>query len=334
MAPSIPPKRRRDARQVLKAFVPGQRVVLTTHVNADGDGSGSAVGLALCLEAVGCRPVIAAPTGFPDRYRFLLDGRDDLDVGTKGVKAIEQADVIVVLDIADLGRLGQLGSHVASRGVPVVCIDHHMSEGQLPPGPCMVDPAAAATGELLYDLARVAGWELSPAAARGLYVAMLTDTGGFRFSNTSPRVLRVAAELLECGLDPETVYAQVYASAPEGRVRLTGHVLETLVVEDGLAWVTVPPGAMEQFGATSEDLDGIVEFPRSIAGVRLALLFRPIGNGRIKVSFRSMSGVDVAALAGQFGGGGHVRAAGASLEGALADVQAKVLEAARAVLTD
>ena len=330
----VPPSRRRAAQHVAQAFRPGQRIVLTTHVNADGDGAGSEVGLAHCLEALGCRPVIANPTGFPDRYRFLLEGRDDLDAGTKGVRALEKADLIVVLDIADLERLGQLGAHVVARGVPVVCIDHHVSEGHLPDGPRLLDAAAAATGELLYDLARVAKWNLVPAAARGLYVAMLTDTGGFRFSNTSSRVLRIAGDLLECGLDAETIYSAVYASAPEGRVRLTGEVLETLVVEAplGLAWVTVPPGAMERCGATSEDLDGVVEFPRSIAGVRLALLFRQLGNGRIKVSFRSMGNVDVATLAGQFGGGGHRRAAGASLEGSLADVQALVLAAARGVL--
>lgn len=331
----VPPSRRKAAQQVLKAFRPGQRVVLTTHVNADGDGAGSEVALAHCLEAIGCRPVIANATGFPDRYRFLLDGRDDLDAGTKGVRALEKADLIVVLDIADLERLGQLGPFIVARGVPVVCIDHHVGEGALPDGPRLLDAAAAATGELLYDLVRVARWDLVPAAARGLYVAMLTDTGGFRFSNTSPRVLRIAGDLLECGLDAENVYSAVYASAPEGRVRLTGEVLETLVVEApiGLAWVTVPPGAMERLGATSEDLDGVIEFPRSIAGVRLAMLFRQLGNGRIKISFRSMAGVDVSELAGQFGGGGHRKAAGASLAGSLAEVQATVLAAARAVLT-
>lgn len=328
----VPPSRRKAALKVLDAFQPGQRVVITTHVNADGDGAGSEVGLAHCLEAMGCRPVIANATGFPERYRFLLNGRDDLDVGTKGVRAIEKADLIVVLDIADLGRLGQLGEHVAARGVPVVCVDHHTSEGALPPGPRLVDAGAAATGELLYDLARVAKWDLPPAAARGLYVAMLTDTGGFRFSNTSPRVLRVAADLLECGLDAEGIYSAVYGSSPESRIRLTAAVLDTLVVEDGLAWVTVPPGALEQHRGSSEDLEGIVEFPRSIAGVRLALLFRQIGNGRIKVSFRSKGDVDVAALAGRFEGGGHRKASGASLEGSLADVQATVLAAAREVL--
>lgn len=140
--------------------------------------------------------------------------------------------------------------------------------------------------------------------ARALYVAILTDTGGFRFSNTHPRTLRIAAELLDQGIDPEAIYLDVYAGAPEGRVRLLAEVLQTLVVEPdtGLAWVTVPPGAVERHRVSSDDLDGIIEHARSIAGVRMALLFREIGQGRIKVSLRSVGPVDVAGFAKPFGG--------------------------------
>ena len=215
-----------------------------------------------------------------------------------------------------------------------MCIDHHVSQGSLPEGPRLVAPEAAATAELVFDFACAVGWPLSRDAARALYVGLLTDTGAFRFANTNPRALRVAGALLERGVDPESIYESVYASAPEGRVRLMTEVLQTLVVEPeaGLAWVTVPPDALHRHGATADDLDGIVEYPRSIAGVRLALLFRQIANGRIKVSFRSMGDVDVADLAHRFGGGGHKRAAGASLEGSIADVQRQVLGAARQYL--
>src|SRR2546425_63253 len=170
--------------------------------------------------------------------------------------------------------------------------------------------------------------------ARVLSVGVLTDRGGVRFANPTPRVLRVAGALLERGVDPESIYQSVYASAPEGRVRLTAEVLGTLVVEPehGLAWVTVPPDALQRHRATADDLDGIVEYPRSIAGVRLALLFRQLANGKVKVSFRSVGDVDVAELAHRFGGGGHRKAAGASLEGTLASAQVQVLAAAREYL--
>jgi phosphoesterase RecJ-like protein len=163
-------------------------------------------------------------------------------------------------------------------------------------------------------------------------VALVTDTGGFRFSNTHPRTLRIAAELLETGLDPEEIYLDVYANAPEGRARLLAETLQTLVVEEGLAWVTVPPGALERHGVTVDDLDGIVEFPRSIAGVRLALLFREMSQDRVKVSLRSVGNVDVAAFAKPFGGGGHKHASGLSLPGSLPAVQETVLRAARQYL--
>lgn len=216
----------------------------------------------------------------------------------------------------------------------MACIDHHVSQGTLPAGPRLVAPEATATAELVFDLATELKWKLSADAARALYVGLLTDTGGFRFSNTTARALRVAAALLEHGVDPESIYESVYANAPEGRVRLLGDVLQTLVVEPelGLAWVTVPPGALERYDVTPDDLDGIVEHARSITGVRLALLFRQIANGRIKVSFRSMGAVDSAALAQGFGGGGHHKAAGASLEGSLGEAQTTVLDAARAYL--
>jgi phosphoesterase RecJ-like protein len=329
----VPEARRRAAKQVLKLLEPGMRVALMTHVNADGDGAGSEIALWHLLTRRGVRAAITNPTPFPERFGFLLDKAAGADKSPSGVKYLERADAIVVLDIADLDRLGHLSRVVAKAKIPVACIDHHLSDGTLPSGPRLVDAAACATGELVYDLARSARWELTPQVARALYVAILTDTGGFRFSNTTPRTLQVAAHLLECGLGAEQIYREVYASEPEGKIRLLGEVLETLVVEPGhqLAWVTVPPGAMQRHGVDASDLDGVVEFARAVRGVDLAILFRELANGRIKVSFRSVGDVDVAKMAESFGGGGHRRAAGASLEGTLDEVQARVLEAARSV---
>ena len=330
----IPPARRRQARTFLPLLKRGQRIVITTHVNADGDGTGSELALWHMLTAMGAKPVIANPTPFPERYHFLLEGAAGAEHSGDAAKQIERADAVIVLDIADASRIGHLAQYVAARKIPVGCIDHHASPGTLPAGPRLVDAKACATGELVYDFARSLGWKLTPAAARALYVAILTDTGGFRFSNTSPRALQVAADLLSVGVDTEEIYAQLYGSAPEGRVRLLSEVLETLVVEPaiGLAWVTVAAGAFERHQVDPDDLDGVVEFPRSIKGIRLALLFRPLANGKIKVSFRAKGDIDVAALAQQFGGGGHAKASGASLAGSLAEVQAQVLGVARAAL--
>src|SRR5436190_10178336 len=324
----VPPDRASAAQAIAAVLAAGARVALTTHVNADGDGVGSEVALWHLLADRGVTAVIANPTPIPERFGFLVP--NGADHSGRAAKEIEAADVVVVLDISDIGRLGDLRRAI-KQSHAVVCIDHHVSQGSLPDGPRLVARDAAATAELVFDFACAVGWPLSRDAARALYVGLLTDTGAFRFANTSPRALRVAGALLERGVDPESIYESVYASAPEGRVRLMTEVLETLVVEPehGVAWVTVPPDALRRHGATADDLDGIVEFPRSIAGVRLALLFRNLANGNVKVSFRSVGDVDVAELAGRFGGGGHRKAAGASLEGTLADVQGRVLAAAR-----
>lgn len=321
-----------------KAFAadlrPGKRVCITTHVNPDGDGLGSEVGLVHLLRAQGIDAIITNPSPTPPRFSFLFVDLPGIDKTPEAVRELRKADLIIVLDISDLTRLGMLIETVRDRGVPVACVDHHVSAGLLPSGPRYVDPDAAATGELIFEIAKGNDWPITQVVARALYVAILTDTGGFRFSNTRPRTLRVAADLLETGVDAEQIYLEVYARAPEGRPRLFAEALQTLVVEHdyGLAWVTVPPGSIERHGVSSDDLDGVVEFPRSIEGVRMALLFREIAQGRVKVSLRSVGDVDVAAFAKAYGGGGHTKAAGLSLTGSLAEVQATVLKAARAYL--
>lgn len=330
----VPAVRRKGAKAVAAAIATAHRIAMTTHVNCDGDGVGSEVALLHLLRALGKDAWIANPTPIPPRYAFLVEPVRKQDRTAKAVAALRDADLFLVLDIADLGRLGQLADTIHSRGLVTACVDHHASPGTLPAGPRLVDPDAAATAELVYDLAAVTGWPLTADAARALYVGLLTDTGGFRFSNTSPRVLRVAASLLEVGLDAERIYEQVYATAPVGRLRLTAEVLESLVVEPeiGLSWLTVPAGALERHNVTADDLDGLVEFARSVQGTRMALLFRPLANGRIKVSFRSVGDVDVAEFAHPFGGGGHVKASGASIPGTLDEVQHQVLTAARRLL--
>jgi len=216
----------------------------------------------------------------------------------------------------------------------------HTSEdayGEGPVGPMILsDTTACATAELVFDLAVVMRWEITPAIARSLYTGMLTDTGGFRFSNTSPRCLTVAGQLLAYGVDPEDMYTHIYASAPAGRVRLMAEVLGTLQVDEahGLSWLTIGADALERHGVRSEDLDGIVEHARSIAGTRMALLFRDLGHGKVKVSFRSVGGTDVNAFARKFGGGGHAKASGAMLPGTLDEVRDAVVEAARATLSE
>jgi phosphoesterase RecJ-like protein len=335
MTSSLAAPERAAAHELAALLVPGTRVVLTTHVNPDGDGLGSEVALAHLLRDMGLDPVIANPSPTPERFAFLFQSLPGVDRSATAVKEIRRANLVIVLDIADQSRLGQLGDEVRERKVPVACIDHHTGGGHLPPGPRIVDSTAAATGELIFLLARDLDRPVTREIAHAIYVAIVTDTGSFRFSNTTPRTLRVAAELLELGADPEEVYLEVYASAPPGRPRLLAETLQTLVIEDdaGIAWMTVPPGALERHGVEADDLDGIVEHARAVKGVRLAILFRNVSGGRIKVSFRSVGTVDVAALARTMGGGGHTKAAGVAISGDLDAVQRDVLQRARAFVS-
>jgi phosphoesterase RecJ-like protein len=330
---AVPPQRRADIERLASELERGQSVALSTHINADGDGCGSEAGLARLLAQMGITVQIVNPTPWPPMFDFLL-GDDVHDRSAAGAAALGRADRLVVLDISDVTRLGALAPAVRALKTPPLVIDHHLP-GEEPPGTIHVtDVAACATGELIYDFAATLGLEITPAIATALYVAILTDTGGFRFSNTSPRCHAIAARLLAAGVDPEEMYRRIYASVPRGRLRLLRDALDTLEVDEekGLAWVSIVAGSLEKYAVSGESLDGIAEYPRSVIGVRLALLFRDLGHGKVKISFRSVRGVDANALAKQFGGGGHARASGAMVAGTLEEVRERVIAAARGML--
>jgi phosphoesterase RecJ-like protein len=330
---SISNGRRQGIQLVARELQSGRRVALSTHINADGDGCGSETGLARMLQQRGMSVRIVNPTPWPDLFDFLL--ADDVeDRSADGAAALRDIDLLVVLDISDVTRLGGLADTVRRLTVPRVVIDHHIASDDPAGTIVLTDTTACATGELVYDLAGELDFEITPRIARSLYAAILTDTGGFRFSNTTPRSHAVAADLLAMGVDPEEMYQRVYASAPAGKMRLLADVLQTLGVDEnkGLAWLSMPAGAMEHYGVRQEDLDGIVEHARSIAGTRMAIFFRDLGHNRVKVSLRSTGGVDVNAFARRFGGGGHARASGALIAGKLEDVRDRVLAAARELL--
>ena len=327
---AVPARRRTAIADLAAALQPGMRVALSTHVNADGDGCGSEAALARLLIQMGLTVTIVNPTPWPQMFEFLLgDGIEERSAA--GAGALRDADAIIVLDISDVKRLGGLADAVRRATVPKLVIDHHVPSDEPPGSVVVADITAAATGELVFDFAQMQELEITPAIARALYTALLTDTGGFRFSNTSPRCHAIAARLLAAGLDPEEMYRRVYASVSLGKLRLLRDALDTLETDApaGLAWITVPAGAMERYALQSEDLDGIVEHPRSIEGTRLALFFRDLGHGKVKVSFRSTGTVDVNVFARQFGGGGHAKASGALITGRLDDVRDQVVAAAR-----
>lgn len=326
-------------QSVLDRLRHARRVVLTTHVNADGDGAGSEVATACWLTAIGAEATIVNPTVYPAAFAFLLEARgaERVKVAEHGTPeadaAIAEAEVVLVLDTGEPARIGKVSRALSSRDVLVV--DHH------PPGPEPIravaeirDVTACATGELIYDLLTLdtsyRSWP--PAVTQALYSAIATDTGSFRFSNTTPRTHEIVGDLIRRGVDPEEMYGRLY-SVPLRRALLLRESLETLEYDEatGVAWISIPEDAMERLGVMPEDLDGIIEHARTLEGTEVALLFRQTG-GSTKVSFRSNGATDVNAIARTFGGGGHVKAAGALMGGSLAKNRDRVLEAVKAAV--
>jgi len=331
--------RRRGLERVRALIDDAERIVLTTHVNADGDAAGSEAALAGWLATRGKRVTIINSTPFPEAYEHLLyDPTQVADYGTAEARtALGEADLFIVLDTGEPKRVGRVFKEFGDRSVGI--IDHHppVPEGIEAEG--VRDTSASATGELIYDflaLATEEGEEWPAPIPEAIYTAIVSDTGSFRFANTTPRTHRIAAELIERGVDPEGVYRRIFATMPLKRVELIRASLAELVADEEapVTWITVPRGVVEEVGATSEDMDGIVEYARSIEGTEVALLFREVPDGSTKISFRSNGIVDVNAIARQFGGGGHVKAAGAVIGKPLTIARQEVIDEVRRVLAE
>ncbi len=331
---SIPESRQEAVKAVLRALEDATSVILTTHLNADGDGTGCQAALLDHLTRSGKEVWIVNPTPFPDRYRFLIDDPSRiLSAGSEtALRQCQAADLCVVVDTGEVPRIGRVNPLVD--GVPKVVIDHHPPADRAIEGLALRDDQAAAAGELVFDLLVEAGGPWTPAVVRGLYTAILTDTGSFRFSNATPGVHRVAAELIAMGASPDQLYRRIYGSHPLRRFRLLQRALDTLdTAHDGqVAWMIIPRDAYRELGCTPDDLEGMVDIPREVEGAEVALLFREMEDGALKISFRSNGEADVNQLARQFDGGGHVRASGAVIHGEVDEVVQEVVQAAGGVL--
>ena len=334
----VPAERVAPLRSVLAALDAATAVLITTHVNADGDGAGCEAALAAWLAGRGKRVWIANPTPLPAVFRHLVERPDWIaEPGSAAATAaMREADALLVVDTGEPKRIGRIAP--AARSRPVIVLDHHQPSDTAFAGTVLQDAAACATGELVYDLLSIARepkpW---PAPIReGVYTAIVTDTGSFRFSNTTPRAHAIAGDLIAQGVDPELEYRRIYATVPLRRVHLLRHALDGLAVDDTLplTWITIDREAMDEFGASSEDVEGVIDHARDIEGTEIAILFRETSDGQTKVSLRSGGAVDVNGIAREFGGGGHVKASGALVPGPLAEVRPRVLDAARAALRD
>jgi phosphoesterase RecJ-like protein len=318
-------------KQAKNAMLASRRAVLTTHLNADGDGAGSEAAIASWLRAHGTEAWIINPTAFPDPLRFLMEDQDwVVPAGSsRAAEICDQADLAIVLDTGELPRIGRVQEAISD--LHTVVVDHHPLGDEPIGGISLRDPTACATAELVADVIQAANGPWNEYVAQGVYVGILTDTGGFRFDNTTATCHEVCADMIARGVMPETIHERVYGWAPLRKYQLLQRALGTLQQDtaSGITWMTIPREAYDEVGATNDDLEGIVDIPRSIAGTQVGMLFRLTASGEVKVSFRSNGPVDVNVLARKFKGGGHVKASGAMLPGPIDRAVDQVLAAAR-----
>ena len=293
---------------LLKRIRQGNRFLLTSHTSPDGDAIGSELGLARLLRKLGKGAVVWNRDATPSIYQ-PLPGSERIHVGAEPPAGFPEVfDGIIVLECPSPDRTG-IEEHL--KALPIANIDHHLGN-QHYGAVNWVDSAAPAVGEMVFRLAQTLKLAIDPETASALYLCLVTDTGGFRFSNSTPAAFEAAAALVREGAQPEQVSQWLYESQPLAVLRLLSEMLPTVEVHEGgrIASARLDRAMFERAGASPGDSEGLIDYPRSIAGVEAVALVREKEDGSYKVSLRSRGAVDVEKVARHHGGGGHRNAAG------------------------
>jgi phosphoesterase RecJ-like protein len=291
--------------------------LLATHLNPDGDAIGSALALSSALESMGKEVHVYNKDLVPEFYKFM-PGTKRFRSGLKN--SLSQKPVLILLDCNSAERAGL---EKYSFRMSVV-IDHHETERDFGDIRWVV-PSAAATGLMVFYLIKAMGVRLTSDMAINLYTAVAVDTGTFRYSNTSSEVLRASAELIEAGADPAFISECLYERWEENRFGLLVMTLNNLEIKSNVAVMHITKNMFEKTGTKPEDTDNFSNLPRMIKSVKIAALFRDMGNGFWKASLRSKGNVNVAKIAELYGGGGHKNAAGFKIKGSLKSAKEKLL---------
>ena len=310
------------------------KILLTTHENPDGDGVGAAIALAAHLKAGGKDARIVVTPSLPENLRFLdpLGWIEAFEPAGAHRQLAAWPDAWLLIDASEPHRMGALYSTFESTKADRACLDHHLKDAPKGFDEEFTDPTASASTELVYDLVRPRiGGELPAVMAQALYAGLVSDTGNFRHSNSTPKIHHAAADLIAQGVHPARTFNSLYQTATPAKLKLFGRAMGALQLRDEgrFAYVSVTRADLTACGATHEDLDELVEEPRKLLGVEVAALFSETADGQAKVSLRSRERVDVNAVCRQFGGGGHRLASGAkvsqSLETFMFQVEAAVI---------
>ncbi|TCL55862.1 phosphoesterase RecJ-like protein [Hydrogenispora ethanolica] len=298
-----------------------ERFVVVCHVHPDGDAIGSLLAVGLTLRKLGKSVNMICSDGIPPVYGFLegtnLIGRE---IGNF------DPEVIICVDCAEKERVAVADSLWESSAF-VINIDHHVTNSGFG-GLNIVDPEAAATGEIVFKILTAGPFQMDKAIASAVYTAIATDTGFFRYSSTSAFTLESASLLVkDYQVEPAKIAEQVHDQKSYNSVRLLGVVLNTLKVDCNgkVAWLILDQSMLSQFPVDNEETESFVNYARSLEGVEVGILFKELKPDEIKISWRSTSAVDVSKLAAFYGGGGHARAAGCTIMGPIQQVVNEVI---------
>jgi phosphoesterase RecJ-like protein len=307
-----------------------RNVLITSHINPDGDAIGSLVAMGVALKACGIEATLFNQSPIPAVYRFL----PGVERITRHLNSENSFDTAIVLDCGGLDRVGDRAEIVSA--VPVVInIDHHVTNsgfGDLK----LIDAAACATSEIVYRVIKAMGLEIDRTMATSIYTGIVTDTGSFRFSNTNHAAFAICDEMVQKGVQPYNVAQHVYGTYSLGRIKLLNLALESIEISNNgtVSMMMLTRQMLDETGTHPEDADGLINYARRIEDVKLAAMIQEQengchGQGDIKeyhVSLRSDGSVDVAAIAAGFGGGGHPSAAGFGIKTTLSDLKGKLIQ--------
>ena len=304
-------------------------ILVTTHLNPDGDGLGSQIALAEYLKGTG-KQVSMVNNGATPVFFIFMDPDNEIRVCSQTEPDFfDDIDGAIIVDISDWERLGDVGKKLNEKKIPIACIDHHIPTdiiGVLQ----ILDQSVSSTGELIYQYLKHQQAQFTPRIVSSLYASILTDTGSFRFSNTTPETHRIAADLIEKGADYQYIYRQVYENHSKSRLHLTGILLTNMQYDcdDRLVWFILTRDLIREHKLEQWELEGLSELPRHLRDAEISIMFTECEQG-VKVSLRSKGNIAINGLANLFGGGGHQFASGVSLKMDLPQALDTILNEAR-----
>ncbi len=317
-------------RNLFEHIKPADKIAIIFHKSPDGDCTGSAFALYYAMIKMGKKAFIISPEPLPFNCSFL----DPDNIVKKVINPDDKFDVTIVLDLSEPQRIMK-GIDITKKDIfgYIINIDHHITGNGV--GDLIIkEPEAAATAEIVFKIIKANSIEIDRNIAKALYTAIITDTGSFRYSNTTSETFAIASELLTYGISSWEIAREIYESEPKARILLLSKALSTLRFEkdDRIAYMQLTLDIIKNTGATDDMTDQFVNYARSIKGVEVGLLFREVDGDKVKVSIRSKDDIDVASFALKFGGGGHKNAAGIVLSDDLNTSVNKVISALKEYL--